>query len=304
MDDWNIIENDLRQLEEEFSSNQDFLEHLSGPSAADYWKKKLDSEKELFSKMLETKEQEKKAIESKLSQTVSELTNLQEQINRLEQSIAEESQSWQERLKAKETELVLQKERVDWVEKVKGIEYQNKILQEELQRTKKIYEEQIENDNITHKTELEELLSAQNILVSNFELIDRELKQVELEHDKNLGSLISEKTNLLQELNDKVHELVSTNEKNAQIEKENTKLMVKIDNIVKEAIKEKEEYKQYVQSIQNEFISLIKEQLGTILGINNFCLHRVKAPKFIQKQLSIVNKAVGKMLESLNSLKI
>jgi chromosome segregation ATPase len=304
MDDWDSIEQDLKQLEHEFSSNDSFLEQLSGPTAADYWKKKLDAEKQLFSKTVETKEQEKKVLESKLEQTLVEMNNLHEQVNKLEQSLSDESQTWQERLKTKETELVLQKERVDWVEKIKELEYQNKLVREELDRTRKFYAQQIEDNRITHVKEMEELMAAQNILIGNFDMIEQEFAQVQSLYESDRAQTSKEKQNLLNDIDARIQELNTAKEKVTRFEKENAELITRIDTLSSEAIREREEYRQYVQSMMNEFIYTIKDNLGSVLGINNFCLRRMKVSKIVKKQLLIINKITGKMLEAIGLLKI
>ena len=45
MDDWDFIEKDLKQLEEQFSTNDVSLDKLSGPSAAVYWRRRNEAEK-------------------------------------------------------------------------------------------------------------------------------------------------------------------------------------------------------------------------------------------------------------------
>jgi len=304
MDDWDFIEKDLKQLEDQFSTNDEFLEKLSGPSAADYWRRRNEAEKELFSKMLETKEQEKIVLESKITQTVSELTGLQDQISKLEKSISEESQSWQERLKVKETELVLQKERVDWVEKVKSIEYQNKILQEELDRTKQFYIQELENAKVSHTKELEELIAAQNILSNNFELVDQELKHVQTYFEKQEETYTAEKNDLLQKISSITSQTDILAENNNSLEKKNMDLMKQAEAILNKTSKERDEYRAFVDTMINEFVSGVREHLGSILGITEYSLRTMKPPKFVKKELDIINKLVGMMLDSIKTFKI
>jgi len=304
LDDLDSMDFDLKEIEDKFSTNEEILEKLSEPSAADYWRRRLEEEKVLFNKTIETKEQEKKALQIKLDQTLNEINTLQEQIKQLEKTFTDQSQSWQERLKVRETELLLQKERVDWINKLKDLEYKNKVLTEEIDRIKKIHEQELQTIKISYKKHFEELLTEQNSLIENFELIERELKIIEESHKKEKQELEVKNVELNKTLETKLSEINSLQNKLTKVEKENATMLERIDTISNEAIKERDDYKQHVQNIINNFISKLKDYIGTITGINNFCLNRTKISRIAQKQLVIINNIIENIYDIIDKFKI
>lgn len=297
-DDWNNIDEELKKLEDEFSGDDNVMRELAAPSAADYWKKRLEEEKELWAKIIETKEEEKKALQAKLSKQEKDLDALKQEIKKIGEGYAEEAQAWQERFKTKETELLLEKERVLWDEKFRGLQYENRILQEEFDRSRKYYEEEKTNTKNANKKEMEELLSAQNVLIENLDALERELGEYEASSE----SYRKEKERLGGELALSGEQLKNVSEKYARSEREKEELNARIGYLNESFAERRDGYLEYLSCVTDYFSGRVRDNLGTILGIINYCFRRIRLHKLAKKQLIIVSDVVEKILQSVDKM--
>jgi hypothetical protein len=297
-DNLNGIDEELKKLEDEFSNDDNVMRELAAPSAADYWKKRLEEEKELWSKMIETKEEEKKALQAKLSKQEKDLVALREDVKKIQSGYAEESQAWQERFKTKETELLLEKERVGWDEKFRGLQYENKILQEEFERSKKYYEEEMSGVRNAHGKELEELISAQNALVENLDSLEREIGEME----KMTGSYREEKETLGKELALRETKLAELAEKLARAQAEKAELAARADYFYARAGSLKEQYSQYLSCMTDYFFARVRDNIGTVLGIIGYCFRRLGLKKAVKRQMIVMSEASERMLKSMDAV--
>ena len=104
MEEWKDLEEELKELEEDFLSEDELLRHLITPSAADYWKKRVEEDKSDFGRLLQIKEEEKEAVREELKNTRSQMEALSQKIRNLEDKLREEASSWEKKLKEKDIE--------------------------------------------------------------------------------------------------------------------------------------------------------------------------------------------------------
>jgi hypothetical protein len=299
-EEWKNIEDELKELENEFSADDDMIRQLSAPSAADYWKKRLEEEKSLYEKIIQTKEEEKKSLQLKLEQQKEQIAALEQKINNLEQTMNEEAQAWQERLKSKETELMLEKERVGWDEDLKKLQYEKKILEEDIERLKVSHQQEIENIISKHKKQLEELLATQNSLIENIESIDRELTEIKTNSTNQINELTQEKNRLSQEIGLNKQKIDELSQKNSELLNENSLLMEKLNYLNNTLEYSKKKYIEYVSFVLHYFTVSFRDYLGTILGIINYCYSKLRIPRVFRKQMMVMNDIVDKILQLID----
>lgn len=292
-DEWKDIDEEIKKLEEEFTGNDESLRYLAAPSAADYWKKRSEEEKNLHSKIVESKEEEKKLLETKLKQQKERINQLEEQIKNLNLSIAEESQAWQERLKTKETELILQKQKVDWDEEFKRAQYEKKILEEDVERLKNLNAKEQSDLKRKYETEMAELLSVQNELMDGLKTIENEMNWHKTDSEQKLGSLNEEKKKLAAELEKTRSERDSLRSDIDNLDKENKFLNENVSYLKAREERNRDIYFNYIDFIAGYFSSNIKNCLGTVAGVVSYCFTRTRLNRVARRQLSIITGASG-----------
>ncbi len=299
MEDFKDFEEDLKKLEEEFSSEDDeiFKDILTTtPSVSEYWRKRVEEEKDIWSKVVEKKEQEKKELEIRLNQAMSEIEKLQTQIKELKEVLENQTKTFQERLKAKEEEVLIEKERVNFADRIRELEKENELLKIEIERLKnntQIVKEEIES---VHKRELQEILSEQNSLIENISQLENEIKQLEGITKKQSEEINSykEKINVLTEERDKLKEEIVT-------------LQNKLDYKISDSLQQEKEIFEYFDFTLVHFMNKIKKFLGIISGIVSFCNRRMglgflSKNSVIKRQLVIVDEMVPSIISTIEKL--
>lgn len=181
-----------------------------------------------------------------------------------------------------------------------SLQYENKILQEEFERAKNYYEKEKDNIRAQHGKELEELFSAQNLLIENINSFEQSIKELEAMAENNL----KDKENLNAELALQKEKLAGIMEKYEFIESEKNRLQDKLGYLLDELKHLRKNYSEYLSSIIDYFGLRAKDQLGTVLGIANYCLQhlRIGRGRVFKKQLVILSEIVDGILQTIEGL--
>ena len=132
MDEFNELDKELARLRDQIATRDQATRQYNFVPEGDYWKRRLDEEKILMNKKLSAREEEKKALEAKLSQQQTHIDQYSQNIKDLEKKFDQESHQWEERLKAREMDLVIEKNRILSEEKLTKMEAENKRLLENI----------------------------------------------------------------------------------------------------------------------------------------------------------------------------
>ncbi|MFH2070614.1 MAG: hypothetical protein ABIJ11_05310 [Elusimicrobiota bacterium] len=292
MDEFKELDDELKKLEDEYSATGgDDLHELIVPTATDYWKRRVDDDKSTWTKLLETKEKEKDAVEQKLGKAEAEVKSLHEKIKSFDKRLAEELAQWQEKFRSKEIEFEVSRERINFIDKIKDLERGNTSLQEKISVAKKESEEK-----------LNEFISSQDALLENLSSIENDLHILETE----LNSY--REKNQLQE-----QKILSSTENKNVAENENKTLRTKLAEKIIENEKHTQNIYNHISSVIDYYTGGIKEAAGTLLGVVEFCYRRVAKlgagvffmEKFgIKKQLVIVETVISEMIEHLRKMAV
>ncbi|HLD29688.1 MAG TPA: hypothetical protein VJC03_05055, partial [bacterium] len=293
--DFNELEEELKKMEDDFQLDQgdDILRHLVSPSASDYWKKRFDEEKTLWTKIAEEKEKEKRETEEKLSGARSEMKTLTQRIKDLELTLQKEVLSWQDKLKTRETELQLDRERSEFESRIRGLEQENSSLKGELSKTIEQEKNLRKQQEEQHGREMRELLDSQNAIIENIEALEKEIAYFETLGKEQLGEIEEHKT--------RIKKLV---EESFALEREITALNKKMEQKTAEMLARDAESEEYFSSVIEFFAGKIKTSLGTVLGALNFCFRKLKVGFLsentaVKKQLVVLENVVNEIFASL-----
>ena len=181
MDEFHDVDKELDRLKAELAGQDDAIRRFRAPASGDYWQRRLDEEKILWNKKAIAREEEKKALEARLTQQQVQIDQYNNQLNDMERRLDSEAREWEQRLKAKEADLLIEKNRLLSEEKVKHVEIENHRLLEqiaELNEKIAILKDEHEGD----KKKLHESFGGERTLYE--EKIKAYLAEIDLLHEK------------------------------------------------------------------------------------------------------------------------
>jgi len=132
MDEFHDVDKELDRLKAELAGQDDAIRRFRAPASGDYWQRRLDEEKILWNKKAIAREEEKKALEARLTQQQVHIDQYNNQLKDMERRLDSEAREWEQRLKAKEADLLIEKNRLLSEEKVKHVEMENRRLLEQV----------------------------------------------------------------------------------------------------------------------------------------------------------------------------
>jgi|AGTN01.1.fsa_nt_gi hypothetical protein len=132
MDEFNDIDDEIARFKQEFTSKDGEQQSFRSPAGSDYWQRRLDEERMIWKKKMDLREDERKALESKLNEQQAKISGYDKILRDLEKRLEGESKQWEERLRAKETDILIEKNRLLGEEKVRSAETRNRELLEQL----------------------------------------------------------------------------------------------------------------------------------------------------------------------------
>lgn len=274
MDEFNELDKELAQLKEELAGHDDeWTRQFHFPAAGDYWRRRLEEEKTLWEKKISARTEEKKALEAMINQQKSQLEQYNQRVKEIEKKFEDDSKRWAERLKAKETDLFLEKNRLLWEEKVKQANEENqKLLEKASELNAKIGD--MKDEQYKDKKKLGDIFDQERAVYE--ERIKTYTDQIDVlkkritELDENIEHRVTQ----MQKINDFYDAKLTESEKNAaelllakdSIAKEKEELQQNLDRINKEAKKDRERAKQSTSHINQAYVQSLHSYLGPLFG--------------------------------------
>lgn len=299
---WDEIERDLENLELQYGDSDEIVKNLVTPSVSSYWRKKIEEERNLHKEVLKTKEEEKKQIELKLAQQQQIIDELKSQIEKLEKGESEKLKEKYEELRIKEIEIEKEKEKLLWQQQVKGLEHDKKVIEEEINRARKRYEQEKQELLVYYNRQFNSLLEVQKELVEETNKLEKDLENIvntaRIEIDsaqikvESISSELEQTKKLLEELQVEKQTLI--------LESQN--LSATIERLKQQNITEKKELKNLIVQTVNSYISEVRSLLGIIIGATNFCERFPNSKKSVKYHHELILSTVQRVLSVLDEL--
>jgi hypothetical protein len=292
MDEFKDLEEEISKLEGGLGE-EDFLSRLRTPAQGDYWKKRMEDEKELWNKTVESKEQENKRLEKKLQNTEEELRILQKKLSEIELSLQKDALEWEDRVRNKDMELVLERERATWSARVKEIEKENEGLKAKVEELKTFADEASKNAELrvsetksAHKAEMEQLLREQEEVLSTLEAMEK--------CSEEMKSAASSWEDEIAALKKKMEELEA---RKSRLE---TVIVMKEERLSRAL----ERHNKLIVRTAEHLSGGVRKFSGILLGIFDFCGARLRrsfsfSSTALKRQMVVAGAVVGEMMESV-----
>ena len=132
MDEFKDIDSELMRLKEELLTKDENLKQVKFPASGDYWRSRLDEERVLWDKRTALGSEERKALERKLTEQDEMLSHYNQSVKEMERKIENDTKLWEERMRIKETDILIEKNRLQSETRVKEIELERQRLLEKV----------------------------------------------------------------------------------------------------------------------------------------------------------------------------
>jgi chromosome segregation ATPase len=295
---WDEIEKELSDLELQYGDSDEIVRNIITPSVSSYWRKKLEEEKILYEKMLQTKEEEKKQILLKLQQQEQVVEELKKQIERLEHGEHEKLKDKYEELRRKELELEKEREKLVWQQQIQGLEFDKKVIEQEVIRLREEFEQQKQELLIYYNRQFNSLLEVQKQLLDETNRLEKEIDNIVSSAKEEVAKYSSQKEAVEKELNEMKHFVEKIKQEKEEIINENTMLKQKIDVLVQQNIQDKKQLViQIAQNVKN-YVSEIRSLCGIIIGAANF----VTKYKWLKKSVKFHNELILNTVQRILSI--
>ncbi|MDI6756507.1 MAG: hypothetical protein QME32_00625, partial [Endomicrobiia bacterium] len=126
------LDKELVRLKSELDIQDEMTNRFTAPVSTNYWQKRLEEEKELWRKRMLTREEEKKTLESQIRRQETHLKEYESKLSGIEKNFERELKNWEEKFRVKEADLLLEKNRILWEEKVKDAESETRQILEKI----------------------------------------------------------------------------------------------------------------------------------------------------------------------------
>jgi len=304
MDEFNELDKELERLKVEFTLNDVTAKKSQMPDYEGYWKRRMEEEKILWSKRVQGKDEEKKSLEERLKQQQSIIDEYNGKIEEIEKKVQYETLAWEQKLKAKEADLLIERNRLLNEEKVRNMDIENKKLlgqiadlNEKIVLLKEEQKNEVDRLNRSFKNEKDvyeekvatvhkqiEILEAR--IAENADLLkEKEGSSSTTEHDlrTRMAAITSE-----------ISKHVKEKEK-AEIERQT--LLVELQDVKAKAEEEKKNLQAAIRESTIAFLSDLKQHSGPLSGLLRFAKEN-NAKKSIWKAISQTAQNLENQIEN------
>ncbi|MEN3013616.1 MAG: hypothetical protein ABDH23_03250 [Endomicrobiia bacterium] len=299
---WEEIEKELSELELQYGDSDEIVKNLITPSVSAYWRKKLEEEKILYEKMLQTKEEEKKQILLKLQQQQEIIEDLKKQIEKLERGEYEKLKDKYEELKLKEIEIEKEKEKIIWQQQIQGLEFDKKIIQQEIEKTKREYEQQKQELLVYYNRQFSSLLEVQNQLLEETNSLEQEIDNIIKETKEEILKANKQIEDYSKEINNLKTIIESIKQEKEIILTEKNNLVKKIEEIKQQSFQDKRQLLTAIVQNVKIYINDIRSLCGLIIAAVNFMMKHSKFKKSARFHQELILNTVQRIISILDEI--
>ncbi|MHB9154622.1 MAG: NHL repeat-containing protein [Endomicrobiales bacterium] len=269
MDEFKDLDVELARLRQELSAKDEMVRQLHFP-ADDYWKRRVDEEKILWKKKLDLRDEERKALETKLSTQQSQIEQYHQNFKDLEKKFEYEARQWEERLRVKEADLLIEKNRLLSEEKVREAESKNKELLGQLvelnARLSRLKDEQVaEKEKLGERFALERGAYEEKMQahLQHVEVLKSRVQELETD----LKERMAEWEKIKQE---QLRKLEQAGQQAAQLGREKESLSEAVVHLEKAVEEEKGRLQKSFLESNGGFVQNMRRHVGPITGLIQF----------------------------------
>lgn len=299
---WDEIEKDLSELELQYGDSDEIVKNLITPSVSSYWKKKLDEEKILHEKIIETKEEEKKQLILKNQQLTQIIEELKKHIEKLEQGEFIKLAQQKEDLKLKELELVKEKEKLIWQQQIQGLEFDKKIIEQEIDRAKKEFDREKQELLIYYNRQFNSLLEVQKDLIEETNKLEKELELIVATAKEEVKNEKNKTESVIKDLEETKKCIEKLKQEKQIIENEKILLQGNIEKLKEQNKIDKKQLIDSVSQIIKTYVTEVRSLTGVIIGAINFCDKFSGSKKSVKFHYELILTTIQRVLSILDEL--
>lgn len=277
MDDFKDLDREISRLKKELECNDGLLHQLQYPEINDYWKRRLDEEKILWNKKMASSDEQRKALEMKISSQQERIDRYNQTLKEIERKMEEESKQWEDRLRIKEADILIEKNRMLSEDRVRKAEFENQKLLiqiselngkiNEIRENNKAEIEKINENRASERGLYEEKLK---INLSELELTQKRAQELDERLKEKQADIEKANKEFEDKLKDAQKTLLSVSEERTVIEKEKSALKIEIGNQKSRLDEEIRQTTGQYNGIMKRFADNLKRCTGVLSGLVEF----------------------------------
>jgi|GEM_PF-2787254 len=299
------LDAEISRLKAELAQQGDMVNQIRVPaSTGDFWGRRMEEEKKMYEKKMQISEEEKRVLEARMNQQQEQITKYHGALSDLEKRFEREAKAWEERLKAKEADLLLEKNRIFWEEKLRETEHENHSLLQQVSHL---------NDTIT---QLKDEQAADKLKYETASAEDKQLNETKIAGmQKDMEALRNRAIDLQAQVAAATDQLRSAREDltavNREMERkvnglisEKTALGEKMNVVLKQAEDEKAKIELWVRNVNTGFVQKLRHYIGSLEGLAHFISERPPSKATTSYLEGIIQELEGETEMHATSLKL
>lgn len=277
MDEFNDLDKELERLRAELSVQDEWSRQFQAPSPGDYWKHRLEEEKTLFNKKLQAGEEEKKALEARLNKQQSEISGYNQKLSELEKKFELDTRAWEDRLKTKEAELLMEKNRLMWEDNIRRTEFDNKNLLEKvsalnaeiiaLKDAQAAERAKLENDFNNERNGYHERMRGNS---ESIQILQERIFELENRLNERVADLEDEKSKREAELKTAAERERKFSADTDTFRKEKSILQDEVSRLKAKSVEDKTKVEYAFREMSKTFVDSWRRALGEVSGLAKF----------------------------------
>ncbi|MFH1369059.1 MAG: hypothetical protein ABII64_08035 [Elusimicrobiota bacterium] len=300
MDEFNELDKEIEKLKAELSVQDEWARQFQAPAPGDYWRRRLDEEKTLWQKKLQVGEEEKKAMEAKYTSQQAEISAYNQKISEIEKKFDLESRVWEDRLKTKEAELLMEKNRVMWEDKIRESEFENRNFLQQIAGLNADISK-LKDEHAADKKKLEEEFGREKNAyheriktnVDSLQILQERILELEGRLNDRQNELAAEKNRHESDIAVSREEYEKTIGENDFLKKEKRTLEEEISRGKQKTIEDKVHVEYEFNAVSKSFVDSWRKSLGAVVGMVRFMKSRRAARSTWNVLGEMLNKIEG-----------
>jgi len=325
-DAWDWVQEELKKIQQDVPPDAETMQMVDAISVADFWKRRYDEELMLWERRLETKEDEKRSLQSKAQNHESSIKELDWKLRELERRWEQEKLLLEDRIRSKEVEAEQEKTRYQWEMRMRALEEENKGLKQHLQRVEGIAFAQPPapgfapaaapaaagilfpqapsrpgevNIPPAGSMSSKELEHVRQQMEKQLKEREEQLRRNEEEVRQRVEKLAAEKKTVEQMLADKETMLRQEKEQWMKADREVSSTSVQMTQQLTHLKERETEHFVILEDLARGFAHRVRNYLGIISGTAQLCIANFKMDPELEEQLKIIDQNVQEMLKSI-----
>jgi signal transduction histidine kinase len=306
-DSWDWVQEELRKLQDDIPADPEMMQVVDAISVADFWKRRYDEERLLWERKLESREDEKHALQDRAQEHAMSIKELDFKLKELERRWQQEKLLLEDRLATKEAETATIRAESQLEKRLHAVELENENLKDQLSRAagvpfrpSAVPQQPSAGVTMPVMPAADAASSAEyRDLANRLAAREADLKKSEEDIRRRMEEIEAQRTQVARDLSEKEKNFLTEKQQWQAAEHEvkslSTQMVQKLSNLKER----EEEHFVILEDLARGFAHRVRNHLGIMSGTIQLALANFKMEAELAEQLQVVDQSVQDMLKSI-----